>query len=64
MEKLKIGMIGAGNIAANAHLPAYAKCSNATVVAITDLDRKRAEETAKKYGIPKVYDTVEELLAD
>ncbi len=63
MEKLKIGMIGAGNIASNAHLPAYAKCANATVVAITDLNRERAEETAKKYGIPEVYDTVEEMLA-
>lgn len=63
MEKLKIGMIGAGNIASNAHLPAYAKCENATVVAITDLNRERAEEAAKKYGIPEVYDTVEEMLA-
>lgn len=62
MEKLKIGMIGAGNIAANAHLPAYAKCHNATVVAIVDLDRKRAEATAKQFGIPEVYDTVEEML--
>ena len=64
MEKLKIGMIGAGNIAANAHLPAYAKCNNATVVAIMDLDRERAENVAKKYGIPKVYNTIEEMLAD
>ena len=62
MEKLKIGMIGAGNIAANAHLPAYAKCHNATVVAIVDLDRNRAEATAKQFGIPEVYDTVEEML--
>lgn len=63
MEKLKIGMVGAGNIATNAHLPAYAKCHNATVVAIVDLDRSRAEEAAKKFGIPEVYDTVEEMLA-
>ncbi|MBQ3003443.1 MAG: Gfo/Idh/MocA family oxidoreductase [Clostridia bacterium] len=62
MEKLKIGMVGAGNIATNAHLPAYAKCHNATVVAIVDLDRSRAEEAAKKFGIPEVYDTVEEML--
>ena len=64
MEKLKIGMIGAGNIACNAHLPAYAKCNNATVVAIMDINRERAEAAAKQYGIPKVYDTLEELLAD
>ena len=63
MEKLKIGMIGAGNIACNAHLPAYDKCTNAKVVAITDLNRERAETAAKKYGIPEVYDTVEEMLA-
>lgn len=62
MEKLRIGMVGAGNIACSAHLPAYAKCQNAKVVAIADLNRERAEEAAKKYGIPEVYGSVEEML--
>ena len=28
MEKLKIGVVGAGNIAKHGHLPAYKKCYN------------------------------------
>lgn len=62
MEKLKIGIVGAGNIACSSHLPAYAKCENAEVVAIADLNRERAEEAAKKFGIPEVYGSVEEML--
>lgn len=62
MEKLKIGIVGAGNIACSAHLPAYAKCTNAQVVAIADLNKERAEEAAKKFGIPEVYGSVEEML--
>ncbi len=64
MEKVKIGMVGAGNIACNAHLPAYAKCENAQVVAIADLNRERAQAAAEKFGIPNVYGSVEEMLAD
>ena len=34
MEKIRIGIVGAGNIAANAHMPAYAVCDKAEVVAL------------------------------
>ena len=63
MKKLKIGIVGAGNIANNAHLPAYKKCENVVVVAIADFNIERAKETAEKYGIPEYYGSVEEMLA-
>ena len=31
MSKLRIGVVGAGNIATNAHMPAYAECDKITV---------------------------------
>lgn len=62
MEKLKIGVVGAGNIANNAHLPAYQKCDNAEIVAIADLNLERAKQTAEKFGIPAYYGSVEEML--
>ena len=62
MEKLKIGVVGAGNISTNAHLPAYAKCSNAIPAAICDINLDRAKAAAEKFGIAQVYSSVEEML--
>lgn len=61
-KKLRVGVIGAGNIACSSHLPAYQKCTNAEVVAIADLNRERAEAAAKRFDIPAAYGSVEELL--
>lgn len=58
-----VGVIGAGGIVAAAHLPAYAK-AGLPVAAITDIDLAKAEALAKQFGIPKIYRTAEELLAD
>ena len=62
MEKLRIGIVGAGNIASNAHLPAYQKCSNAIPAAICDIDIERAKKVAEQYNIPEVYGSIEEML--
>jgi predicted dehydrogenase len=63
MDKLKIGVIGAGSISAM-HLDAYADTPEAEIVAICDMNRGRAEEKAAKYSIPHVYTDVRELLAN
>lgn len=62
MEKVRIGVVGAGNIAVHGHLPAYKQCSNCTPVAICDLDFERAKAAAEQFGIPEVYSSVEEML--
>lgn len=62
MEKLKIGVVGAGNIAVNGHLPAYKNCSNCYPAAICDIDFERAKSAAAAFGIPEVYSSVEEML--
>jgi predicted dehydrogenase len=54
--------IGAGGIVRDAHLPAYQK-AGFHVVAITDLDRSKAEALAKQFGIPKVLAGLEEATA-
>jgi predicted dehydrogenase len=58
-----IGIIGAGGIVNYAHLPAYKK-AGFKVVGITDRERERAERTAKEHSIPRVFGSVDELLAD
>ncbi len=63
MSKLRIGVVGAGNIAVNAHLPAYKACNNIDIVAIADLNIDRAKEAAESFGIPAYFASVEDMLA-
>jgi predicted dehydrogenase len=58
-----IAIVGAGGIVDGAHLPAYA-LAGLTVVGITDVDLPRARDVAERHGIPRVYASVDELLAD
>jgi len=62
MSKVKVAIIGAGNIAQNAHLPVYMQRDDVEIVAIADLNLERAQEAAKKFNIPHAYSSVEELL--
>jgi len=57
-----IGIVGAGGIVNYAHLPAYRK-AGFKVVGITDRDQQKAERTGKEHAIPRVFRTVDELLA-
>ena len=57
-----IVLIGAGSIVNLGHLPAY-ELANFTVKGIYDIDTSRAHETANKWNIPKVFDTLNEACA-
>ena len=60
---INVGMVGVGCISGiylqnlhnvfNGHL---------RLVAVCDLIRERAENAQREYGVPKLYDTMEELL--
>ena len=61
---LKVGMVGVGNIS-GIYLKNFAETFHGVkLVAVCDLIRERAEAAQEKYGIPKLYDTMEELFAD
>lgn len=62
MDKIRVGIVGAGNIARTAHLPVYMKRSDVEVVAIADWNLERAREAAKMFNIPNAFSSVEELL--
>jgi len=59
---LRIGVVGAGGIVMNAHLPGYVKW-NLRVSAICDVRRDAAEAAAKSFSIPGMCASVEELVA-
>lgn len=61
MKKLRIGLVGAGNIA-NVHLEAYKKLDNVEIVAACDINESRLNETADIFGIEKRYTSESEML--
>ncbi|MDE3058721.1 MAG: Gfo/Idh/MocA family oxidoreductase [Bacteroidota bacterium] len=63
MEKIKIGIIGAGWAAQVFHLPTYAKLPEASVMCVCDKDKSRARAVSEKFGIKKFYTDYLEMLA-
>ncbi|WP_201738326.1 MULTISPECIES: Gfo/Idh/MocA family protein [unclassified Exiguobacterium] len=58
---MKIGIIGTGGIATNAHIPHYI-AAGADVVAVMNRTRERGEAVARQFGVERVYDTVADML--
>ncbi|WP_231463802.1 Gfo/Idh/MocA family protein [Pedobacter sp. Leaf132] len=61
--KQPIIIIGAGGIVADAHLPAY-KIAGFEVFGIVNRTKERAQKLADAFGIPNVYDTVADAVAN
>lgn len=62
MKKLKIGIIGCGNIS-SIYMENCQKFPHLELLACADLDEARAQSQADKFGIPNSY-SVQELLSD
>ena len=59
--KLRVGVIGAGGIARNVHLPSLKDMEDVDLVAICDLIHERAVAMADKHNIPHVYTLYREM---
>ena len=64
MKKVKWGILGAASIAVRKVIPGMQKGAYSEIAAIASRDKKKAEEAARKLGIPKAYGSYEELLRD
>jgi predicted dehydrogenase len=62
-QRRPIAIVGAGAIVDFAHLPAY-RAAGLEVVGIHDRNLERATTIANRHSVPKVYSTLEDLLAD
>jgi len=60
--KLRVGVVGAGNIFKAVHQPAWAAHPEAEVVAVCDVNPERAKEVAKSMGAEAAYADYKELL--
>ena len=54
-ERVRVAMVGAGSMANNVHYPSLASFKDVQIAAICDLDQKRLNTTADKYGVEKRY---------
>lgn len=59
-----IAVLGAGLIAQNAHLPAWAEQPRARVLWIVDVDAARAQSIATEFNVPHWTTSLDEALAD
>jgi predicted dehydrogenase len=64
MDTVRIGILGAARIAPAAVIKPARNVGEATIGAVAARDRSRAEEFAKKHGIPKVHESYAALIAD
>ena len=62
-HRAPIAVVGAGAIVDVAHLPAY-RAAGLEITGLFDLDSQRAHEVAARHGVPRVYSSLDELLAD
>src|SRR5256886_1512337 len=61
---VKWGVLGAASIATKKVIPGMQKGEWSEIAAIASRELKKAEDAAKKLGIPKAYGSYEQLLAD
>ncbi|MGP4081601.1 Gfo/Idh/MocA family protein [Pseudalkalibacillus sp. R45] len=62
-QEYGIGIIGAGFIIKECHLPAYEQAGY-NIIGIYNRTREKAEQLAKDHSISNVYDSLDELLSD
>jgi len=62
-QKVRIGFVGVGSMGQCAHLKNYATLDDCEVVAIAELLQEQGLKVAARYGVPRVYPSHEEMLA-
>ncbi|MFC1718681.1 Gfo/Idh/MocA family protein [Candidatus Poribacteria bacterium] len=64
MEKVKVGMIGAGSLANSVHYPSLAEFDDVEIAAICDLDETRLRNTAEKYEVERTYTDYKKMVSE
>jgi predicted dehydrogenase len=64
MDAVRWGMIGCGEVAEMKSGPALQKANGSALVAVMRRDRAKAEDYARRHGVPRVYDDADALIGD
>jgi predicted dehydrogenase len=63
-ENLRVGLLGLGAIAQVVHLPVLHSLEGVTLAGVCDVDRSKATAIANRFGIPRVYQSDDEVFKD
>ncbi len=63
MDKVKIALIGCGNVAQVVHLPVLEKMADVEIAAVVDPDKRKAQAVASRGNIPSSFTSLNALLA-
>lgn len=63
-SEIGIGIVGAGQITRERHLPGFRSIPGVTVVGVCNRRRETAARVAREFDIPKVYGNWEDLVTD
>ena len=63
MTPIRVGFVGAGNIARAVHYPSLAALPDVALVAACDLDQAKVDEVADKFDIPERFTDFDTMLA-
>lgn len=64
MQKVKIGFVGVGTMGQCAHLRNYVAVPDCEVVAIAEIRPELRRRVAARYGVPRVYNDHQEMIAN
>ncbi|MCM8830173.1 MAG: Gfo/Idh/MocA family oxidoreductase [Candidatus Omnitrophica bacterium] len=62
MEKIKIGLIGAGGIVQSAHIPSLKKIKDVEITAIADINKEKLKYVGEKFEIKYTFTEWEKLV--
>lgn len=63
MDKIRIALLGCGAVA-DLYLPVFRHIPELELVAVADINHEAAERIAKRYQIPEIYSTAEQIAED
>jgi predicted dehydrogenase len=61
---LRVGVVGTGHWAVEAHIPGYRACPGVEVVAVCSRTRERGETVARSAGIPRTYTSAAAMVVE
>jgi predicted dehydrogenase len=64
MKKINWGIIGCGDVTEVKSGPAFNKVNNSALVAVMRRNAAKAEDYARRHGVPKWYDDAQQLIDD
>jgi predicted dehydrogenase len=62
MKPIRVGIIGVGGVAQKGHIPSYQKLKDVEVVAISDPNKDKMNDVAKRFNIPSTFKDYHSLL--